>query len=269
MIPSKVLAFLRKDLKLEMSYRFSFLMHFLSIFLSVAIFFFISKLIGSSVSAHLKDYGGNYFSFALVGIAFSNFLGTGLSSFSSIISSAQSEGTVEAMLVTPTKVSSIIVMASIWDFLMTTFDVLVYLALGALLFGLNLSQSNIPAAALIIFLTILASSGLGIISASFIMVLKRGDPVNWLFGSFSSFIGGTYFPVTVLPDWLQKVSYLFPMFYALRAMRHAVLQGFSFTALLPDMGALALFSIIILPISIIMFKWAVKLAKTDGSLVTY
>jgi len=266
---NKILAFLKKDFKMEISYRFSFLLHFASILFSIAIFFFISKLIGGAVDNHLKEFGGDYFSFVLIGIAFSGFLGAGLNSFSSIISSAQAEGTVEAMLVTPTRISGIIIMASLWNFLMTSIDVLIYISLGALLFGMDLSQANIPVALLVLFLTITAFSGLGIISASFIMVLKRGDPINWLFGTLSSFIGGTYFPITVLPVWLQKLAYLFPIFYALRAMRHAILQGASFTALLPDIAALVLFSILILPISIIMFKRAVKLAKTDGSLVTY
>lgn len=266
---SKVMAFLKKDFKMETSYRLSFLMHFFSILFSVATFFFISKLVGGSISSHLKDYGGDYFSFVLIGIAFSGLLGTGLSSFSSTISSAQAEGTVEAMLMTPTKVVSILIMSSMWDFLMTTFDVLIYVALGGLLFGADLSQANIPVALLILFLTVIAFSGLGIISASFIMVLKRGDPVNWIFGTFSSFIGGIYFPITVLPAWLQKFAYLFPIFYALKAMRHAVLQGSTLMALLPDIVALAVFSAMIVPVSMITFKWAVKLAKTDGSLVTY
>jgi len=266
---SKIITFLKRDFKSEVSYRFSFLMNLFSILFSIATFFFLSKLIGKSVGFQLKEYGGDYFSFVLIGIAFSSFLGTGLSSFSSTISGAQSEGTLEAMLITPTKVSGIIVMASLWDFLMTAFDVILYLALGSLLFGVNLSKANVPGALLVLILTVTAFSGLGIISASFIMVLKRGDPINWLFGTFSSFVGGTFFPITVLPVWLQKMAYLFPIFYALRAMRHAVLQGFSFMALLPDIAALALFSLIILPISMVAFKKAIKFAKTDGSLVTY
>ena len=266
---NKLTAFLKKDLKTELSYRFSFITHFVGILFSVATFYFISKLIRGSVAGYLSEYGGDYFSFVLIGIAFTGFLGTGLNSFSSMISSAQATGTVEAMLITPTRVSSLVIMSSLWSFILTAIDVLIYIAFGSLFFGMSLRHANIPVALLTLALTITAFSGLGIISASFIMVLKRGDPIKWLFGTFSSFIGGTFFPVTVLPVWLQKVAYLFPIFYALRAMRHAMLQGFSFTALLPDIGALALFSAIILPVSIMAFKWAVRLAKTDGSLVTY
>ncbi|MFQ5574714.1 MAG: ABC transporter permease, partial [Terriglobia bacterium] len=174
----KLLAFLKRDFRNEVSYRFSFFMRFFGIFFSVTTFFFVAQLFGKSVSPHLEAYGGDYFSFVLIGIAFSGFLGTGLSTFSSSISSAQAQGTLEAMLVTPTKLSAIIVLSSFWSFLFTSFNVLVYLVFGAAVFGMNLGNVNILAALLILALTIVAFSGVGVISASFIMVLKRGDPIG-------------------------------------------------------------------------------------------
>ena len=128
---------------------------------------------------------------------------------------------------------------------------------------------NVFAALLILFLTVGIFSGLGIISASFIMIFKRGDPSNWVFGSVSSLMGGTFFPVTVFPTWLQKFSYLFPIFYSLRAMRLALLRGYSLGALAPDILVLAGFAVAIVPLSIYIFKIAVRQAKIDGSLATY
>ncbi|MFQ5575160.1 MAG: ABC transporter permease [Terriglobia bacterium] len=221
------------------------------------------------MNAYLEPYGGDYFSFVLIGIAFSGFLQTGLSTFSSSISSAQSQGTLEAMLVTPTRLSAIIIFSSFWSFLFTSLNVLVYLAFGALIFGMDLSNTNVGASLLILALTIVAFSGVGIISASFIMVLKRGDPISWVFGSVSGLLGGTYFPVTILPAWLQNFSYIFPLFYALRGMRHAMLQNYTLAQLAPDIIALALFAVAITPLSIAAFKFAVKRAKIDGNLVTY
>ena len=254
---------------MQVSYRLSFLLQFFGIFFSVTTFFFVSKLLGKAVNPYLTSYGGDYFSYVLIGIAFSGFLGTGLGTFSSTISSAQSQGTLEAMLVTPTRLAAIVTFSSLWSFLFTAFNVFIYLLFGALFFNLNLSKANVLAATIILFLTIIIFSGIGIVSASFIMVLKRGDPINWLFGSFSSLLGGTYFPITVLPAWLQKASYFIPLFYALRAMRHAVLQGYTFLMLGKDITILCIFAICILPISLFCFRFAVKRAKIEGSLVTY
>ncbi|MCK4418816.1 hypothetical protein KAV79_03325 [Candidatus Aerophobetes bacterium] len=77
------------------------------------------------------------------------------------------------------------------------------------------------------------------------------------------------FPITILPDWLQKISYLLPITYSLRAIRHALLQSYSFQALGFDILMLALFSVILLPLSIYAFKLGVRKAKKEGSLTHY
>ena len=57
--------------------------------------------------------------------------------------------------------------------------------------------------------------------------------------------------------------------YSLEGMRLALLQGYSIRALLPNIVALILFSIIMLPLSIFIFGYAVKRAKIDGTLTQY
>ena len=265
----KALAFLRRDFHQEASYRLSFLLQFFGIFFSVSLFYFVARLLGDAASPYLQAYGGDYFSFVLIGIAFSGYFGVGLSSFANTIRQAQTTGTLEAMLMTPTRVSTVVLCSSIWNYLMTTFRVLVYLALGTLFLGVNLGRGNVLAALLILALTLVTFSGLGIIAASFIMVLKRGDPVTWVFSSLSSLLGGVYYPVTILPGWLQRLSHLLPITYSLRAMRLALLRGYPLSALAPDILALTLFSLILLPLSLLAFRYAVHRAKVDGSLTHY
>jgi len=101
------------------------------------------------------------------------------------------------------------------------------------------------------------------------MVLKKGDPVGWLFTGVSGRLGGLYYPISVLPDWLQTLSYLLPVTYALEGMRLAVLKGYSLTELMPNVLALLVFSIIMLPFSMLAFKFAVRKAKKDGTLTQY
>jgi ABC-2 type transport system permease protein len=262
-------AFLVRDFRSQTSYRLAFIMNIAGIFFSIAIFFFISRLLGRAVNPFLAQYGGNYFAFVLVGLAVSGFMGTSLGVFSSTISSAQAQGTLEVMLVTPTKLPEIICMSSIWSFLFTSLNILIYLVIGVMVFGLKLAGANVAAALVVLFLIVTIFSGLGIISASFIMVLKRGDPISWLFGSVSAIMSGTFFPVQVLPGWLQKYSIFFPLFYGLRAMRLALLKAASLSVLAPDILALAVFVAVIIPLSFLAFRYAVGRAKIDGSLATY
>lgn len=263
------LAFLNRDLRLALSYRFSLALQLGGILFSVLMFFFIARVFGPAASPYLQPYGGDYFSFVLVGIAFSGYLGVALSSFSDSIRQGQMMGTLEAMLVTPTSVPTILLSSSLWSFAFTSLRIIVYLAAGWLLFGVDLSQANWPAAVLVQVLTIIAFSGLGIISASFIMVFKQGNPIDLIVGVASSLLGGVYYPTTVLPNWLQPFSALLPITYSLRAMRLAVLQGATFATLAPDLLALAAFSAVLLPISLVAFRLGLRKARRDGTLTQF
>jgi ABC-2 type transport system permease protein len=263
------IAFLRRDLHSEASYRFSFLLQFLNIFFSVAVFYFVAQLLGDRVNPYLAPYGGDYFSFVLIGIAFGSYFGVGLSSFSSSLRSAQTTGTLEAMLSTPTRLSTIILSSAQWNYLITTLRVLLYLLIGALFLDVHLNNANYMAALIVLLLTVITFSSLGIIAAGFIMVLKRGDPVTWIFGTVSNLLGGIYYPIAVMPDWMQNLAKLIPVTYALRAMRLALLQGASFSELRGDILALGFFSVLLLPLSLLVFGFAVRLARNDGSLTHY
>jgi ABC-2 type transport system permease protein len=111
------------------------------------------------------------------------------------------------MLVTPTDTSAIVTLSSLWSFIFMSFRVLIYLVIGILL-GVDMSNANVPAALLILVLTIICFGSIGIISASFIMVLKRGDPINMFFMSTSELFGGVLFPISILPEWLRFQHWL-------------------------------------------------------------
>lgn len=264
-------AFLRRDWQIERSYRAAFVMQFGSVFLTMGVFYFIAMLFGEGAAPYLAQYGGNYFAFVLLGVAFGSYFGVGLSSFASSIREAQTTGTLEAMLTTPTPLGWIIVSSSLWSYALTTFKVLVYLAGGALLASGAFAGGweSYAVGITVLALTVLTFSSLGVLAASFIMVLKRGDPVTWLFSALSTLLGGVYYPPEVLPSWMQTLAALFPVTYALRALRLALLQGAGFAQVAGDLLALTGFSVVLLPVSLWAFGVAVRLARRDGSLTHF
>ena len=265
----KPLAFVWRDFINETSYKFAFLMQLFGILTSTLMFFFISKLLGDVGVKYLKPYGGNYFSFVLIGIAFFSYLRVSMQSLSESIREGQMLGTLEALLVTQTEIPTIILSSSLYSFIWASFRVAVYLLLGIFVFGVSIGNANLIGALLILILTIISFSSLGIISASFIIIMKRGDPITWMFTNISGLLGGLYFPISVLPGWLQKFSYFLPVTYSLEGMRLALLKGYSLSELMPNILALVVFSIITLPLSIMIFGYAVRRAKTDGTLTQY
>ena len=266
---SKPVAFIYRDFINNASYKFAFLTQFFGIFISILTFFFLSQLFGKAIVSHLEPYGGNYFSFVLIGIALFSYLEVSMRSLSNSIRQGQQLGTLEALLVTQTEIPTIILSSSVYSYILTSFRVIVYLLFGVVIFGMEIGNANLTAGLLVLFLTIVSFSSLGIISASFVMVLKRGDPISWIFSSLSGLLGGLLYPISVLPDWLQHLSYLLPITYSLEGMRLALLKGYSLGALMPNIVPLVVFSIVLLPISVLIFGYSVKRAKMDGTLGQY
>ncbi len=217
----------------------------------------------------LDKYGGDYFSFVLVGLAFTGYMGLSMSNFAGSIREAQTMGTLEIMLLSPTRLSSILLSSSLWSYLLTTVNLVVYLLVGALVFGLSLSQANLAAALIVLILSITSFSGIGILSAACVLLIKKGDPVAWLFGGVSSFLAGVYYPISVLPDWLQPLSRFLPLTYALDAMRLAVLKGSSLAELRFNILVLLGFTAVLTPLAFLVFGRALKRAKMEGSLTHY
>ena len=262
-------SFLVRDYRTEISYRFSFILNLSGIFFSVFTFFFISELIGQEANPYLQEYDGDYFSFVIIGIAFSGYFGVGLTGFSRALREAQTTGTLEAMVMTPLPMSTLVIGSALWSYVFTTLRVFVFLLLGVVIFTLDLQGANYAAALVVLILSIISFASIGIIAAGIIMIIKRGEPLTGLFSAFANLVGGIYYPVAILPQGLQLVARLIPVTYAVRAMRLALLAGASWSEILPDIVALLVFIVILCPLALLIFNRAMERARIDGSLAHY
>jgi ABC-2 type transport system permease protein len=262
-------AFLRRDLLNELSYKLSFFLQLLGIFPVVLMFFFLSRLVGNTISGPLEPYGGSYFPFVLIGIAVQNYLTLSLSRFSGSLRESQLSGTLEAVLATPVRLASFLMGSTAYSFVFNALRILIYLAVGTLIFNVHFNWARLPAALGVICLTIAAFCSLGIFSAGFIMIFKRGDPVNWGFNVISWLLGGVYYPVSILPDWLQKAADFIPMTHALKALRVILLTENDLSSLGGCLMDLGLWGVIGLPVSLFCFRYALNRARMLGTLGHY
>jgi ABC-type multidrug transport system permease subunit len=63
-----------------------------------------------------------------------------------------------------------------------------------------------------------------------------------------------------------RLARLIPVTYSLEGMLQALLSGASFTQLWPAVRALLLFATILLPLSGMVFAWALRRTKITGTL---
>ena len=74
------------------------------------------------------------------------------------------------------------------------------------------------------------------------------------------------YPVSVLPVPLQWLARLLPVTYSLEGMRQALLAGATFAQLWPAVRALLIFAVVLLPLSSVVFAWALRRTKITGTL---
>jgi ABC-2 type transport system permease protein len=258
--------FFWRDLTIARTYRTVFLLEAVEALFGAAMFYYVARFVDTPELQRALPQGGSYFAFSLVGFVFLDYLNAALDTFDRSLEEARDSGTLEHLLVTQTSLPVFVAGSAIYPFAATTLRIVVYVAWGAVLFGFPLRAANWLAVLVVLVVTLLAFSGLGILSASYLLLFKRGNPAKWFFLGVSSVAGGMLFPVSILPDWLQVVAHLNPVTYALDAMRAALLGGTRVTALWRPLVILLLFAAALLPISMSVFSWALRRTKITGTL---
>lgn len=257
-------AFLQRDWRYETSYRGMLALQLLGIVGTLVIFYSIGKLVGGD-AASLREYGGEYFPFALIGLVVSDFFNTGLRSFSSRLRLAQTTGTLEAMFTTAAPSRYILMCSGTWDYLIATARLVISALIGVFVLGVEF-EVDLLAALIVGVLSLLNFTAVGLLAAALILVIKRGDAVAVLGNIAASIFAGALFPIALLPIWLRWVAYVLPLHYSLDGLRRALLTGAGVGDLGLNMAVLAASSAVLVPVSLYALDLAADYVRRDGSL---
>ena len=261
-------AFLKRDLLVAISYKADFILQIVSILVTVPAAYFISRMYGTGHNALLDRYGGDLFSFVLLGVAFTDYHVLSLRTFNASLRESQLMGTLETILLSPTSITELLLYSSLWGYLLTSLRFVLYLAVGAA-FGLRIGHANAAAAVGILALAVTAFAAVGVLIAAVTMVIKRGEILITAVTGASAVLSGVLFPVALLPGWLQAVSHVLPMTAALEGMRLALIQGYSARQLAPQFLALAIFAAVLVPLGLLAFRRAIRWTKVAGTMGQY
>ena len=79
-------------------------------------------------------------------------------------------------------------------------------------------------------------------------------------------VSGVYYPVSVLPGWMQAISTISPATYALRGIRHAILEGAGVGQVWGDIWPLIVIGVVAIPLGLWVFRRGERYAKKHGKL---
>jgi len=261
-------AFLRRDILFQMSYKIGMLYSVGSVFAQLLTVFFVSRLFGDHLPEAIARYGRDYFSFALVGLAFLDYMYVSMQTFSQHTRIAQLMGTLEAMLQSPLHPFAIIAFSGAYTYLWTILRSTVFI-IGGILLGADMSDANIFSALVFVVLIVFAFSGIGIASSAMTLYLKQSDPLTGLLGGISFLLGGIVYPVQSLPAWLQKVAWLLPMTHAVEGLRLAILQGYGILELWEHAVFLIGWTAFFFPLAFLVLREVIKALSAEGSFGAY
>lgn len=266
---AKLPAFVRRDLRIAISYRMAAAVGVFGLAAQAIVFSFIGKLVDPS---RLPTYGGThatYLEFVSIGIVFNMVVVLMLSQVATAIRTEQMIGTLESLLVTPTRIATIQAGSAAFELLWVPVRFGLFLGAIGLAFGLDLRPDGILPAVVVLMVFLPFLWGLGLLSAGGILTYRRGAGAMTVGGTVLGLASGAFFPTTLLPHWLAVIARLNPLAIAIDGVRQALIGGLGWSGVGGDLIKLAPLSMVGLLFGVIAFRLALKRERRLGTLGLY
>jgi len=184
-----------------------------------------------------------------------------------VISIERWEGTIEYTLMAPIRrivhMAGQTLFAVIYGLLFTA----VVLAVTVVIFDVDLENANLLGGTLMLLAGSLSFIGISV-SVSILPLLfpERGAQMTHIVIAVLLLISGVYYPVEVLPGFLQKLAVVSPATYVLDGVRQALLENTSSSQLWPNIWPVLLMGVVAIPAGLWVFDQAERYAKRTGKL---
>jgi ABC-2 type transport system permease protein len=144
-----------------------------------------------------------------------------------------------------------------------------FLLIAALSFGVHYHAAGFAPAAAVVLVFIPFIWGVGATAAAGVLTFRRGASLFGA-GAFAlTFSSGAFFPLGVLPHWLETIAKLNPIAVAIDACRRALLGGDGWSDLLPRIGVIAGASAVAMVLGLVSFRLALQRERRLGTLGMY
>ncbi|MBI2939996.1 MAG: ABC transporter permease [Chloroflexi bacterium] len=205
--------------------------------------------------------------YLLVGTLVWSYLAVVFDAVGEMIAWERWEGTIEYTFMAPvsrlTHMVGTCVFAVVYGLLRTA----LILGIIGLSFHLDLSRADLLAAATVLAVASLSFIGLGIMVATLpLLYTERGSQMVYIAQACLLLFSGVYYPVDVMPEWMQVVAQFSPATYALLAVRGSLIDGRGVVELAGHILPLLAMGLVSIPLGVRIFVAAERYAKRTGRL---
>lgn len=184
-----------------------------------------------------------------------------------LISIERWEGTIEYTLMAPIRRLTHMAGQTIFAVIYSLFFTAVILAVTVLIFDLDLSGANLWGGTLMLLSGCLSFVGISIMASTLPLLFpERGAQMTHIVIALLLLVSGVYYPVDVLPNFLQKLAVISPATYVLDGVRLSLLDGTRTLDLWPYIWPDLAMGVVLIPAGLWVFEQAEKYAKRKGKL---
>ena len=224
--------------------------------------------VGSSAVTGETNIDIPYFTlYLLLGTLVWHFLSGIFNAVSEVIAWERWEGTIEYTLMAPVHRWVHLIGQTSYALLWSLITTIIIGTVTALFFEIDLSGANLPGALLVLLVGSISLTGVGIVASILpLMYPERGAQMTHIIQASFLLVSGVYYPVSVLPEWMQVLARLSPVTYVLDGIRGSIMDGMPTAELMQYIWPLVLFVVISLPLGVWAFMRAEAYAKRTGRL---
>ena len=184
-----------------------------------------------------------------------------------IISIERWEGTIEYTLMAPVRRVTHMSGQTFFAVIYSLFFTAIILVVTVVLFEIDMSSANMFGGLMMLLVGSLSFIGVGVMGSILPLLFpERGAQMTHVIIALLLLVSGVYYPVEVLPEFLQKLSVLSPATYVLDGTRLALLEGATTVELWPYVWPTLIMGIIAIPVGLRVFGQAERYAKRKGKL---
>ncbi|MBT3583356.1 MAG: ABC transporter permease [Halobacteriovoraceae bacterium] len=229
--------------------------------LGLTIYWYTSKAFAPAIAETLTKYHTNYFTFMVIGEVFLYFPIYFMEGFSRKLRMSMADGTFETLLSLPVSPIKTNIVIGIQGIARELARLTLFITLAALCFGLRFDPLYFAQGLLLQIAYLPVFLGLGLLISSVVMITGRGNGLVAFLNTGASLLAGGYFPIEVFPNIVQKLALKLSPFTAILQSTREILIG---KLDLNDFLTPVIWSVILLPSGIYLFKWAIINFKRKG-----
>jgi ABC-2 type transport system permease protein len=136
-----------------------------------------------------------------------------------------------------------------------------------LFFSLSMPDANFFAAFVVLAIASVSFIGIGIMTSVLPLISpEKGTQLGFIAQGTLLVVSGVYYPVSVLPGWMQFLAKFSPATYALEGIRQAILEGQGVTEMADQIVPLIVIGVVSIPLGLWVFRRGELYAKRHGKL---